>query len=151
MVGCCDRALLLPVGFPQSRAPGWLFTAVRRLLIEVASFAAEWRFQACGLQLLSSLAQQLQSSLAQQLQSMGLAAPRHTGSSQTREGARVPWKDPTSCRATKPVCHELSFCSKAWELQLLKPTSSRACALQREATQWEDCAPQERVAPDHHN
>ena len=88
-------------------------------------------------------------------------------------------EDPTCCGATKPVRHNywactldpashnywahvlqlLSLCSRAHEPQLLSPRATtteahtpRDCAPQQEKPpQWEVCAPQQRVAPAHHN
>ena len=47
-----------------------------------------------------------------------------------------------------PCATILSLCSGAWELQVLKPTCSRACSSQEEKPlQREARAPQSRVAP----
>ena len=65
-------------------------------------------------------------------------------------------EDPTCCRATKPVCHNYWVCVPqpmshkycAYVPQLLKPTSPRARAQQREKSpQWEACAPQLENGP----
>ena len=60
----------------------------------------------------------------------------------TMQGTQVwslVWKDPTSCRAAKPLCH--SYWARApW---ILEPTCPRACGLQQEKPpQWEARAPQ---------
>ena len=78
---CCTRVF--------SSCGEWrlLFVVVRGLLIEVASLVAEGRLQARGLQQLWLTGSRAQ---AQQLWCMGLAAPRHVGSSPTRYQTRVP-------------------------------------------------------------
>ena len=55
------------------------------------------------------------------------------------------WKDPTFYRTTKLMC----LCSRAQELQWLKPTYPRAHTLQQEKPpQWEACAAQLASSPD---
>ena len=61
--------------FSSSGERGLLFIVMRMLLIAVASLVGEHRLQACGLQ---------------QLWPMSLVAPRHVGSSSTRDQTRVP-------------------------------------------------------------
>ena len=61
---------------------GLLFVAVGRPLIAVASLVAEYGLQACGLQQLWLADSRAQ---AQQLWHMGLVAPWHVGSSQTKD------------------------------------------------------------------
>ena len=60
----------------------WVFVAVRGLLIEVASLAAEHGLQACRLSSCSTRAQQLRCT--------GPAAPRHAGSSWTWARTHAP-------------------------------------------------------------
>ena len=54
------------------------------------------------------------------------------------QGTRVRsliWEDSTCLGVTKLMYHQLlSLCSRTLQLQVLKPASLRACALQREAT-----------------
>ena len=80
-------AALLCVGFLQLRRAGLLFVAVGGLLTAVVSLVAEHRLQARGLQQLWHMSSRAQ---AQQLWHTGLVAPRHVGSSQTRDRAHVP-------------------------------------------------------------
>ena len=77
---CCPRA------FSSCGEQGLLFVAVCGLLIAVASLVAEHRLQACRLQELWLVGSRAQ---AQQLWFMGLVAPWHVGSSQTRAQTRV--------------------------------------------------------------
>ena len=78
---CCTRA------FSSCGEWGLLFVAVCRLLIAVASLAAEHGLQARGLQQLWLVGSRKQ---AQQLWPTGLVAPWHMGSSQTRDRTHVP-------------------------------------------------------------
>ena len=66
---------------------GLLFFVVHGLLIVVASVVVEHGLQARGLQYLWLIGSRAQ---AQQLWFTGLVAPRHVGSSQTRDGTCVP-------------------------------------------------------------
>ena len=93
---CCERA------FSSCGERRLLFVVVWGLLTVVASLVAEHRLQAHRLQQLwlagfsscGTRAQQLQPAgsraQAQQLRRMGLVAPQHVGSSQTRARTRVP-------------------------------------------------------------
>ena len=68
-------------------------------------------------------------------------------------------EDPTCRGATKPVHHNYWACALAREPQLLSPRATttearapRARAPQQEKpSQWEACAPQQRVAPARRN
>ena len=73
---CCARA------FPSCRERALLFVAVRGLLIAVDSLVEEHGLQTCGL---SSYGLQ-----ALEHSRMGLVAPQHVESSQTRARTRVP-------------------------------------------------------------
>ena len=83
----CFGSLLLCTAFSSCDEGGLLFVPVHRLLIAVASLVAEQGLQARGLQQLWLAGSRAQ---AQQLWHMGLVAPRHVGSSQTRAQTRVP-------------------------------------------------------------
>ena len=78
---CCVQA------FSSCGKRGLLFDAVRGLLIAVVSLLLEHRLQAHGLWQLWLAGCRAQ---AQQLWRMALAAPRHVGSSQTRDRTSVP-------------------------------------------------------------
>ena len=78
---CCARA------FSSCGEQGLLFVAVRRLLIAVASLAAEHGLQTRGPQQLWLAGSRAQ---AQQLWRTGLAAPRQVGSSRTGARTHVP-------------------------------------------------------------
>ena len=83
---CCAGSLLLWRLFANK----WgLFFVVHRLLIALTSCVAEHRLQGTGFSSCSLQAQQLwllgSRAQAQQLWHTGLVAPRHVGSSQTRD------------------------------------------------------------------
>ena len=84
---CCAGSLLLCRLFTNKW--GLFFVVVHRLLIALTSFVAEHRLQGTGFSSCNLQAQQLQlpgsSAQAQQLWHTGLVAPRHVGSSQTRD------------------------------------------------------------------
>ena len=53
------------------------------------------------------------------------------------------WEDPTYHGATKPMHHNYWICSRAQELQLLRPhMPERLCPQQEKPPQWEARAPQ---------
>ena len=83
----CDGSRCCAWTFSSCSERGLLFIAVRGLLTVVASLVAEHGLQAHRLQQLWFTDSRAQ---AQQLWRIGLVAPRHVGSSQTRARTRVP-------------------------------------------------------------